>query len=196
MKGYSAIVKPLHDLTSDYPPSQKKLRPTLKPEHYLNPKGRWTSACQQAFETIIQKLTTATVLAFADPQKPYILHTDASSTGLGAALYQEQEGSKRVIAYASRWLSQSESRYPAHKLEFLALKWSVTEKFCDYLYGTHFTVVTDSNPLTYLLTSAKLDATSYRWLAALSTFSFKILYRADADGLSHRPHGDLSDDLK
>lgn len=113
-------------------------------------------------------------------------------TGLGAALYQEQEGNLRVIAYASRGLSQSESRYPAHKLEFLALKWSVTEKFQDYLYGANFTVVTDSNPLTYVLTTAKLDATGYRWLAAFSTYSFKLLYRAgkknnDADALSRRP---------
>ncbi|KAJ7998720.1 hypothetical protein DPEC_G00207810 [Dallia pectoralis] len=148
---------------------------------------------------IIGKLTTSPVLAFANPALPYILHTDASSTGLGAALYQEQEGQLRVIAYASRGLSRSESRYPAHKLEFLALKWSVTEKFSDYLYGNQFTVVTDSNPLTYILTSAKLDATSYRWLAALSTFSFKLQYRpgkqnGDADALSRRPHGDLRDD--
>ncbi|KAJ8015290.1 hypothetical protein DPEC_G00024590 [Dallia pectoralis] len=154
---------------------------------------------ENAFEMIIGKLTTSPVLAFANPALPYILHTDASSTGLGAALYQEQEGQLRVIAYASRGLSRSESRYPAHKLEFLALKWSVTEKFSDYLYGNQFTVVTDSNPLTYILTSAKLDATSYRWLAALSTFSFKLQYRpgkqnGDADALSRRPHGDLRDD--
>lgn len=57
-------------------------------------------------------------------------------------------------------------------------KWSVTEKFQDYLYGAEFTVVTDSNPLTYILTTAKLDATGHRWLAALSTYSFKLLYRA------------------
>lgn len=123
-----------------------------------------------------------------------MLHTDASTRGLGAVLYQEQEGRLCIIAYASRGLSRSKSWYPAHKLEFLALKWSVCEKFCDYLYGNHFTVVTDSNPLTYILTTAKLDATSYRWLAALSTFSFKLVYRlgkqsADADGLSRRPHG-------
>lgn len=94
----------------------------------------------------------------------------------------------RVIAYASRGLTPSESRYPAHKLEFLALKWSIVEKFHDYLYGNTFTVVTDNNPLTYVLTSAKLDAASHRWLAALSTFDFHIRYRAgkanqDADGL-------------
>ena len=68
-----------------------------------------------AFETIIQKLVTAPVLAFADPCKAYLLHTDANSTGLIAVLYQEQEGKNRVIAYASRGLSHSEYRYPAHK---------------------------------------------------------------------------------
>lgn len=99
----------------------------------------------------------------------------------------------RVIAYASRGLSKSEARYPAHKLEFLALKWAVSEKFADYLYGISFTVVTDSNPQTYLLTKAKLGATSYRWLSALSNFRFQLQYRAgkrnlDADGLSRRPH--------
>ncbi|KAK7910387.1 hypothetical protein WMY93_015071 [Mugilogobius chulae] len=154
------------------------------------------SAC---FESLITKLTTAPVLGFADSSQPYILHTDASVTGLGAALYQEQKGKLRVIAYASRGLSQSESHYPAHKLEFLALKWAVTEKFQDYLYGAEFTVVTDSNPLTYILTTAKLDATGHRWLAALSTYSFKLLYRAgkqniDADALSRRPHLRSSDE--
>lgn len=176
-----------------------------KSDQYHNPKehfeGRWTPACQRAFELVVQKRTTAPVLGYANPQKPYVLHTDASTSGLGAVLYQEQEGQFRVIAYASRGLSQSESRYPAHKLEFLALNWAVTEKFNDYLHGNYFTVVTDSNPLTYILTSAKLDVASYRWLAALSTFSFKLLYRprkqnADADGLYRRPHGKLSDDLK
>lgn len=138
-------------------------------------------------------------MGFADPKLPYVVHTDASTTGLGAALYQEQNGKQRVIAFASRGLSYSEARYPAHKLEFLALKWAVTEKFHDYLYGGTFTVITDSNPLTYLLTTAKLDATSYRWLAALSTFSFRLQYRAgkqnvDADSLSRRPHESLPED--
>lgn len=103
----------------------------------------------------------------------------------------------RVIAYASRGLSPSEKRYPAHKLEFLALKWSIVDKFQDYLYGNTFTVIIDQNPLTYVLKSAKLDAASYRWLAALSTFDFNIKYRAgksnqDADGLSRRPHDTLA----
>lgn len=173
----------------------KSGNPSPKPKYDVKQpfNERWTSNCQHAFNTLIEKLTTAPVLGFANPKEPYILHTDASTTGLGAALYQEQEGKLRVIAYASRGLSSSESRYSAHKLEFLALKWSVTEKFHDYLYGSSFTVITDNNPLTYILTSAKLDAASHRWLAALSTYNFKLQYRAgnqnqDADALSRRPH--------
>lgn len=111
-----------------------------------------------------------------------------------------QNGQTRVIAFASRGLSKSEKKYPAHKLEFLALKWAITEKFSDYLYGSDFIVVTDSNPLTYLLTPAKLDATAYRWLSSLSTFSFQLQYRAgkrnlDADTLSRRSHGPPENDL-
>lgn len=137
---------------------------------------------------------------FADPQLPYILHTDASTVGLGAALYQLQDDQLRAIAFASSGLSKSEMKYPAHKLEFLALKWAVTDKFSDYLYGSDFTVVTDSNPLTYILTSVKLNATSYRWLSSLSTYSFKLQYRAgkqnlDADALSRRSHEVPEDDI-
>ncbi|XP_023191351.1 peroxisomal trans-2-enoyl-CoA reductase isoform X3 [Xiphophorus maculatus] len=203
IKDYAAIVKPLNELTRGYPPARSPAK-LKKPEgKYSDPKqsfgDKWTSHQQIAFETVISKLTTAPVLGFANPQLPYILHTDASTNGLGAVLYQEQEGKLRVIAYASRGLSVSESKYPAHKLEFLALKWSVTEKFHDYLYGTNFTVVTDSNPLTYVLSSAKLDATGHRWLAALSTYSFQLQYRAgkqnlDADALSRRSHEDISSD--
>ena len=68
----------------------------------------------------------------------------------------------------------------------------MTEKFRDYLYGNQFDVYTDNNPLTYVLSSAKMDATGHRWLAALSIYDFKLTYRSgksngDADGLSRRP---------
>ena len=76
---------------------------------------------------------------------------------------------RRVIAYTSRSLSKSERNYPVHKLKFLALKWAITDKFHKYLYGAEFQVFTDHNTLTYILTTAKLDATGHRWVAALST---------------------------
>ncbi|MCG7869398.1 MAG: hypothetical protein JAY74_23895, partial [Candidatus Thiodiazotropha taylori] len=75
-------------------------------------------------------------LAFADYKLPFKLHTDASVSGLGAVLYQYQDGADRVVAYASRSLKPAEKNYTAHKLEFLALKWAVTDKFHDYLYGS------------------------------------------------------------
>lgn len=70
----------------------------------------------------------------------------------------------------------TEWHYSFQKLEFLALKRAVTDKFFDFLYGTKFVVMTDNNPLTYVLTSAKLDAAGHRWLADLSSFDFSIEY--------------------
>ena len=85
---------------------------------------------------------------------------------------------ERVIAYASRTLSKPERNYDTHKLEFLALKWSITERFHEYLYGGHFEVYTDNNPLTYISTTAKLDATGQRWVASLANYNFKIFYKS------------------
>ena len=93
-------------------------------------------------------------------------------------MYQLQNEQEHVVAYASRGLKKSERNYPAHKLEFLALKWAVTEKFKDSLYGHNFEVVTDNNPLTYVLSSAKLDATGQRWVAALAEYDFSIKYQS------------------
>ena len=133
--------------------------------------------------------TESPVLAYADFKAPFILHTDVSGEGLGAVLYQVQKGWKRVIAYASQSLSRSKRNYPVHKLEFLALMWAITDKFHDCLYGSEFQVYRDNNPLTHVLTMAKLDATGHRWLAALSNYTFSIIYtpgkgHQDADALS------------
>ena len=82
----------------------------------------------------------------------------------------------------------------------------MTEKFADYLTMQHFSVLTDNNPLTYVLTTAKLDATGQRWVSALGQFSVDLTYRAgiknaDADILSRYPHervdgqGMIGDDI-
>ena len=120
---------------------------------------------------------TPPVLAYADYTKPFIFHTDTSYDGFGAVLCQQQGGLERVIVYASRGLSSFERNYSAYKLEFLALKWSITEKFHDCLYGKSFLVLTDSNPVTYVLKTAKLDSTGYRWLVDLQLYNFSIRYR-------------------
>ena len=187
VKGYAAIAKPLTDLLIGHPTNKQKSRRRKQQDKRVP--FKWGVDQQNSFDALITHLTNPPVLAFADYAQPFILHTDASSSGLGAVLYQMQDGTKRVIAYASRSLRQGEKNYPAHKLEFLALKWAVVEKFHDYLYGSKFEAITDNNSLTYIFTTAKLDATGQRWVAALSTYNFSIKYRkgssnADADGLS------------
>jgi transposase InsO family protein len=149
----------------------------------------WGQEQQEAFEELIRCLSTPPVLAFPDYSKPFLLRTDASKLGLGAVLLQEQNGKYAVIAYGSRAVRGAEQNYSTHKLEFLALKWAVTQKNYDYLYGNTFTVSTDHNPLTYVLSTAKLDATGHRWLAELSAYNFDVKYtpgklNLDADALS------------
>ena len=155
----------------------------------------WTEECQDVVDRLIDHLQSPEVIAYPNWDLPFFLNCDASNLGLGAVLYQTQNGVDRVISYASRTLSEPEKNYNFHsgKLEFLALYWAVTERFSDYLrYGPGFTVYTDNNPLTYVLTSAKLNAVGLRWVAALADYNFTIKYKAgkeniDADNLSRRP---------
>ena len=191
---FAAIAKPLNNLTSGYVPAKSKKKGDKKGTLSLssNITHLWEDKHQQAFDSLIRALTSDLVLGLADKTLPFTLHCDASGTGLGAVLYQQQEGVVKVIAYASRGLNKSEQNYPPHKREFLALKWAMTDKFKDYLLGCRVTVVTDNNPLCYILKGAKLDATGHRWLAALSIFDFSLRYKKgsqhlDADGLSCRP---------
>ena len=98
---------------------------------------------QEVVDDVIETLKSPNVMAYPDFDVPFILHCDASSYGVGAVLYQQQGEKMRVISFASRTLTPAEKNYNLHsgKLEFLALKWSITEKFADYLaYGPPFTV--------------------------------------------------------
>ena len=88
----------------------------------------WTDECQVAFDKLKELCMSTPILAYANYKKLFELQTDASDLGLGVVLYQkDDEGHQRVIAYASRSLSNTEKNYPAHKLEFLALKWAITD---------------------------------------------------------------------
>ena len=96
-------------------------------------------------------------------------------------LFQIQHGPIRVIGYGSRILTGSEEKYHSSKLEFFALKWAICDHFEVYLfYLPHFEVHTDFNPLTYIKTSCKLDATGQRWVNDLTSFDFFIHYKPSA----------------
>lgn len=140
-----------------------------------------------------ERLITAPVLAYADFKKPFILEVDASHGGLGAVLSQDHDGRRRPIAFASRSLKPTEKNmdnYSSMKLEFLALKWAITEKFSEYLLGNKVTVYTDNNPLCHLQT-VKLGALEQRWVSQLASFDYTLEYRpgrsnSNADALSRQ----------
>ena len=122
------------------------------------------------------------VLVFADFKKPFRLETDALKEGLGAVLLQElDDGQYHPVAFASRELKGGEPKYHSSKLEFLALKWAVTEQFCEYLQYQPFTVRTDNNPLTYILMTPNLDALGHHWVAALASYNMKLEYLKGSD---------------
>ena len=179
---FAKIAKPLHALVSQCQNSSLKVF-----------RKHWTEDCQAAMDELKSKFVTTPILSFANFTKPFILDIDASLTGLGAVLSQIQDNQEKVIAYASRSLRDKEKRmknYSSRKLELLGLKWAITEKFKDYLYGSTFTVRTDNNPLSHLST-AKLGATEQRWVSSLAPYNFNIVYRPgpanrNADGLSRQ----------
>ena len=178
---YAQITKPLNELTSGENANKKNKDVDWLPKH------------QESFERLKELSSGSPVLAYADYKKPFKVYTDVSEKGLGAVLAQRQEdGSEPAIAFASRTLSKAEKQYDAHKLEFLALKWAITDCFHEYLYGGEFDVFTDNNPFTYVLTTAKLDGTGQLWVATLALYNFKIYYRSgklnvNADALSRIP---------
>lgn len=202
IQDFSRIARPLfklqeHPAPSNNNPGAAKSTQKGKSSGQLPSRTpvQWTPEHSAVVARLVDMLIKPPILAYPDFNLPFILHTDASNEGLGAVLYQEQNSKLRVIAYGSRSLTPAEKNYHLHssKLEFLALKWAICDKFRDYLYyAPTFTVYTDNNPLTYVLSTARLNAVGHRWVGELADFHFNIKYRpgkvnVDADTLSRFP---------
>ena len=132
----------------------------------------------EAFQVLKQACMSSPILVFADYMKDFLLKTDASKEGLGVVLSQKQaDGHYHLVAYGNKALTAHERNYHSTKLEFLALKWAVTEHFKEYLLYQPFLVRTDNNPLMYIMTTPNLDATGHQWVGALMKFNFQLEYQ-------------------
>ena len=170
IKNFVRIAKPLNDLLGC---GNSKLK-----NHLVS----LTAAAEETFHTLKKKCAMAPVLAFADLEKPFLLETDASKYSLGTVLQQVQEdGRYHPVAYTSCALCRSEANYHSSKLEFLALKWAVTQQFKEYLMYQPFAIRTDNNPLMYVLTTPNFDATRHCLVSALAGFNFKLEYLRSTD---------------
>ena len=134
IKDFAEIVDPLHEYARGDTANKKKKRVVLN------------KAARDAFHKLKKAVMSAPVLAYPDPNKEYLLETDASKLGLGTVLSQKQaDGRYHPVAFSSRALHGVEVNYHIMKLKFLAMKWSI-KHFQTYLLGHHFKVHRDNNP--------------------------------------------------
>ena len=175
------------------------LAKVLAPLHLLLRRGSrwsWERAQGSAFEECKRLLTSSPVLAHFSGDKELILECDASPYGLGAVIMQREDGVDRPIAYASRSLHLSETKYSQLEKEALAVIFGV-KKFHAYVFGRPFTLVTDHKPLLGLISESKpvpvLAASRIqRWALLLASYNYKLVHRAGstllcADALSRLP---------
>jgi len=159
-----------------------------------NNRIRWTLERQQAFAKL-QEAVTATVTLYApDQTRPYILKTDASGTGIGAALEQEKDGQNYPVAFFSRKLTGPETRYGVTELEALAIVEAV-KHFEVYLRGARFTVETDHKALSFLQSMKRGSPKLMRWAALLQEHDCQFIYKPGqenvvADALSRMFDGE------
>ena len=156
----------------------------------------WTPTHQEAFQKLKNALSSAPCMSYFDKNKQTFVTVDASPVGISAILSQKSKNSdmnsQKIIAYASRALSDTEKRYSQTEKEALAIIWAV-EHFHLFIYGSEFTLVTDHKPLEiiYGQRTAKTSARIERWVLRLQPYAFKIVYKSGtnnpADYLSHHP---------
>ena len=152
---------------------------------------KWTNDCQQAFDELKKKLTTAPVLAYPSMQRPFVVYTDASGVGIGAVLAQpDEDGEEKVVSYLSQKLTPTQQRWTVSEREC----WSIIAtlmKFRHYLLGRHFVLYTDHKPLRSMFVAEMKNARLLRWATTLGEFDVDIRYQKGremrADYLSRLP---------
>ncbi|GFO41884.1 reverse transcriptase [Plakobranchus ocellatus] len=134
---------------------------------------QWSQECQASFEAIKKALSTQPILIIPDGQEVFIVRSDASNYGIGAALLQMRDGILRPCKYASRKLLPRETRYSTLERECLAIIYAVGQ-FYKYLALRSFILESDHKPLLFLKSGKAKNSRLLRWSLALQEFSFTI----------------------
>jgi ribonuclease HI len=172
IKGFSSIARPMTEL--------------LKKDNRFV----WTPKCEESFQVIKKKLTTAPVLMLLDIHQSFVIFCDASRQGLGCVLMQNE----KVIAYASHLLKPHEQNYPTHDLELAAIVHAL-KIWRHYLIGNKCHIFTDHKSLRYIFTQLDLNLRQRRWLELIKDYDIEIHYHPGkanvvADALSRKPFGE------
>ena len=196
LRGFLGMVNQLGKFSCNLAELTQPLRELIK-------KGRvwaWDSAQQEAFTRVKEELCKSPVLSFYDPNAATKISADASSYGLGAVLLQEHNSVGKPVAYASRSMTKTETRYAQVEKEALAITWAC-DKFATYIIGLKVLIETDHKPL---LGSKHLDdlpprILRFRLRLARVDYSIvhvpgKLLYTADA--LSRAPRSTTENDVE
>lgn len=140
------------------------------------PKFRWSPEAEESFKTLKNALVSAPILAVPDFEKDFLVHCDASSTGIGGMLSQVINGVEHPIAYVSRSLNKQERNYSVTEREALAVIYAI-EKFQAYLGSKKFKIITDHSSLKWFLKLENPTGRLARWGCRLSQFNFEIEHR-------------------
>ncbi|KAK1551492.1 hypothetical protein QYE76_016849, partial [Lolium multiflorum] len=169
VEGFSSIARPMTQL--------------LKKDKRFE----WTDKCEESFQQLKLRLTTAPILIMPDITKPFDVYCDASKIGLGCVLMQEG----KVISYLSRQLKQHEQNYPTHDLELAAVVLAL-KVWRHYLMGNRCEIYSDHKSLKYIFTQKELNMRQRRWLELIKDYDMEIHYHPGkanvvADALSRLP---------
>ncbi|GFU96583.1 retrovirus-related Pol polyprotein from transposon opus [Trichonephila clavipes] len=187
LKGKKSIIWDTSSLQKVFVRTPKSVRrkELKRPENLLD------KECEDSFLQLKEALTSSPILIYPQPDKPFILDTDASNESVGAVLSQEIDGQERVVAYWSKCLSKPERNYCVTRKELLAIVKAI-EHFHHYLYGQKFLLRTDHASLTWLMNFRNTEGQVARWIQRLNEYYFDIRHRkgsshGNADALSRRP---------